>query len=267
MSAPRETSGSPLEPTPDEHAHDAQQTLSGSTDLDERNPAGPARWLFPRWTNRLVVVLLAAVGLTLLYSVGVAYFATEPRNVNVGYSPRQPVPFSHKTHAGQLKLDCRYCHNTVEQGAHAAIPPTRTCGNCHSGKQSDGAVPYAAVLADSQKLAPIRERLATGKSIPWVRVHDLPDFAYFDHSAHVNRGVGCVSCHGRVDRMEQVYQAEPLSMAWCLDCHRNPTPHLRPLDAITQMDWVPERDPTEVGREVHQQLNIKTSTNCSTCHR
>ena len=241
MSAPRETSGSPLEPTPDEHAHDAQQTLSGSTDLDERNPAGPARWLFPRWTNRLVVVLLAAVGLTLLYSVGVAYFATEPRNVNVGYSPRQPVPFSHKTHAGQLKLDCRYCHNTVEQGAHAAIPPTRTCGNCHSGKQSDGGGPYAAVGADRKKLAPSRESAATGKC--------------------------CGSCHGRVGRMEQVYQAEPLSMAWCLDCHRNPTPHLRPLDAITQMDWVPERDPTEVGREVHQQLNIKTSTKCSTCHR
>jgi c(7)-type cytochrome triheme protein len=226
-----------------------------------------ASWEFPRWTNRVVTVLAGVAGVTLLYGVAVAYFATEPRTVNVGYSPKQPVPFSHKTHAGKLKLDCRYCHNTVERSAHAAIPPTQTCGNCHSGSQGDGTVPFSSVLSTSPKLAPVRESLATGKSIPWVRVHDLPDFAYFDHSAHVNRGVGCVSCHGRVDRMDQVYQAQPLSMAWCLDCHRDPTPHLRPLDKITQMDWEPERDPVEVGREVHQQLNIKTSTNCSTCHR
>ncbi len=125
--------------------------------------------------------------------------------------PTQPVPYSHALHVGQLGMDCRYCHTGVEVAAAATIPPTQTCMNCHS-----------KVRANSEKLIPIRESYATGMPVPWIRVHDLPDYVYFDHSAHVRRGVGCVSCHGRIDTMEVVFQAEPLSMGWCLECHRNP---------------------------------------------
>ncbi len=145
------------------------------------------------------------------------------RATDVGYAPEQPVPYSHALHAGQLGIDCRYCHNTVETAAHAAVPPTQTCMNCH-----------AAIRKESEKLIPVRASYATGMPIPWVRVHDLPDYVYFNHSAHVRRGVGCVSCHGRVDTMEVVYQAEPLSMGWCLDCHRNPERHLRPVEFVTE---------------------------------
>jgi hypothetical protein len=116
-------------------------------------------------------------------------------------------------------------------------------------------------------LLEVRESQATGDPIEWERIHDLADYVYFDHSVHVNRGVSCVSCHGRVDKMEQVYQAEPLTMSWCLDCHRKPEPHLRPQEFITQMDWQPDEDPHELGTRLRQELNINPSTNCSTCHR
>ena len=225
------------------------------------------RFTFPTWVNRVVPGAFAAAGIGLLYLVAVGAYATSPETTNVGYSPKQPVPFSHKLHVGTLKMDCRYCHNTVDRAAHAAIPPTQTCVNCHSAANPDGTVATASIHATSVKLLPVRESQATGNPIDWVRVHDLPDFVYFDHSAHVNRGVSCVSCHGRVDRMEQVQQAEPLTMTWCLDCHRNPDPHLRPLEYITQLDWVPEADPAELGRALRQQMNINPSTNCSTCHR
>jgi hypothetical protein len=164
-------------------------------------------------------------------------------------------------------MDCRYCHNTVDKAAHAAVPPTQTCVNCHSSKNPDGTVPTSAVHAESAQLLGVRESQATGDPIPWQRVHDLADFVYFDHSAHVNRGVSCVSCHGRVDKMERVYQAEPLTMSWCLDCHRDPDPHLRPQEYITQLDWEPEEDPRELGSRIRSELNIQPSTNCSTCHR
>ena len=181
-----------------------------------------------------------------------------PDNSAIGYAPEQPVPYSHRVHAGDLDIDCRYCHTGVEETAFATIPPTQTCMNCHR-----------SILPDSEKLAPVRASHETGMPIEWVRVHDLPDFVYFNHSAHVRRGVGCVECHGRVDQMEVVWQAEALSMAWCLDCHRAPEDRLRPIEEITNMAWAPEdeRDRRRLGRELRQAYDINPPQDCSTCHR
>lgn len=225
------------------------------------------RFQFPPWLNRLVYAAGPLAGLGLLFAAGLWAYGTAPRTINVGYAPAQPVPYSHALHVGQLKMDCRYCHTTVDQAAHAAIPPTSTCGNCHSGTNPDGSVNTTAVHATSRRLLPVRESLATGQPVLWEKVHDLADFVYFNHSAHVNRGVGCVSCHGRVDKMDVVHQVQSLAMSWCLDCHRHPEPHLRPADKITDMEWQPDEDPEHVGAKLRQQYNIHPSTNCSTCHR
>lgn len=212
--------------------------------------------LFPKWLDRTrpLVGLLLFVGP--LYLVAGVYFAGSPRTTDAGYCPRQPVPFSHASHAGQLGLDCRYCHTTVEYAAFAALPTAAVCMNCHG-----------LIAADSERLLPVRESRITGRPVRWVRVHDLPDFVYFDHSAHVSRGVSCVSCHGRVDRMEQVTQVETLSMGWCLDCHRNPEPHLRPVEFVTDLGWVAAEDPLLLGRRLKEENNINPSVDCSTCHR
>jgi len=221
------------------------------------------RPLFPEWIDRtrpLAGVLLAVVP---LYLVAVVYYGGSPTTTDVGYRPEQPVAFSHALHPGELGLDCRYCHNTVERAAHAAIPPTATCLNCLS-----------QIATESPKLVLVRESFASasqqdpaGRPIPWVRVHDLPDYVYFDHSAHIARGVGCVSCHGRVDTMEQIYQVERLSMGWCLECHRNPEPHLRPQQFITDLDWTPDEDPVALGKRLRETNDINPSDDCSTCHR
>lgn len=212
--------------------------------------------LFPRWIDRarpLAGVLLVIVP---LYAVAMAYYGGSPQTTDVGYAPEQPVPYSHALHVGKLGLDCRYCHTNVETAAHAAIPSTEICMNCHQ-----------KVAPLSKKLELLRKTFAEGDSIHWVRVHDLPDYVYFDHSAHVNRGVGCVSCHGRVDQMEVVRQVERLSMGWCLECHRNPEPHLRPRDAITKMDWAPGENAAVLQAQLKEQYNTHPSTDCSTCHR
>lgn len=216
----------------------------------------PGFFVFPKWTNNLRTLIAAGAVLVPFYLVLLIAYGMSPRTTAVGYMPAQPVPYSHDLHVSQLGIDCRYCHTTVETAAFAAIPPTQTCMNCHQ-----------TIRADSPKLLPIRESHATGQPVPWVKVHDLPDYVYFDHSAHVARGVGCVSCHGRVDKMEVVYQAEPLSMAWCLDCHRAPERHLRPRDFVTQLDWVPAEDQLELGRRLRRENDINPSTDCSTCHR
>jgi hypothetical protein len=182
-----------------------------------------------------------------------------PQTTHLGYMPDQPVEYSHQVHVGQLGMDCRYCHTTVDKAGFAAIPPTQTCMNCH-----------VKILPDSPKMLPVRESYTTGKPIEWVKVHDLPDYVYFDHSAHVNKGVSCVSCHGRVDKMEKVYLAETLSMSWCLDCHREPEKHLRPVEHVTDLAWQPEVDQLELGRKLKEQYNIRDSkylTNCTVCHR
>jgi menaquinone reductase, multiheme cytochrome c subunit len=213
-------------------------------------------YIFPRWSNtiRPLATLLLAGGL--VYVVVLATDGLSGETTNVGYQPAQPVPYSHALHAGDLGIDCRYCHNTLEQGAFAAVPPTQTCMNCH-----------ALIRTQSPKLLLVRESYATGIPIPWVKVHDLPDYAYFNHSAHVTRGVACVSCHGRVDKMETVYQAEPLTMGWCLDCHRYPERFVRPLDQVTRMNWVPPEDQATLGRRLCETGDIRPSTDCSTCHR
>jgi hypothetical protein len=212
-------------------------------------------FVFPRWVNRLRPVL--AVGLigVPLYVIAVFVLAASPQTTDVGYAPVQPVAYSHALHAGELAIDCRYCHTGVEVAAHASVPPTQTCLNCH-----------ARIRATSDKLVAVRLSDVTDRPIEWLRVHDLPDYVYFDHSAHVRRGVGCVACHGRVERMEVVYQAEPLSMGWCLNCHRNPRPHLRPLDKVTDMIWTPA-GATPEERERAAALGVEPSTDCSTCHR
>ncbi|RMG01019.1 MAG: cytochrome C [Planctomycetota bacterium] len=216
------------------------------------------KFLLPQWVDRARPLFGLLLFGAPVYILGVAWFAADPQTVDVGYSPEQPVPFSHALHAGELGMDCRYCHTTVEKAATAAIPSTEICMNCHS-----------LIATDSPKLAPVRESFASGKPVPWVRVHDLPDFVYFDHSAHVTRGVSCVECHDRVDRMDRVYQAKTLRMGWCLECHRNPDPHLRPQEHITDLGWSPGSDEEKllIGREVRRKNNINPSTDCSTCHR
>ena len=205
------------------------------------------------WARPLAGVLLVVVP---LYLVGVAYYGGSPQTLAVGYQPEQPVPYSHAQHVGQLGIDCRYCHTTVETAAMAALPATSFCMNCHE-----------RIATDTANLLPVRESATSGSPIPWVRVHDLPDYVYFNHSAHVTRGVGCVSCHGRIDRMTKVSQVERLSMGWCLECHRHPEPHLRPRQLVTVMDWTPTEDPTVLGARLRTENNINPPTDCSTCHR
>lgn len=222
---------------------------------EERNPS-PRTPAFPTWLDNTVKIGGILVGVGALFVVGLLYYGIHPQAMDIGYQPEQPVPYSHALHAGELGIDCRYCHNTVETSAFASVPPTETCMNCHS-----------TVRPDSELLAPIRESHATGLPVEWVRVHDEPDFVYFNHSAHVTRGVGCVECHGRVDKMEEVYQAQPLSMAWCLSCHRAPETRIRPVDQVTNMDWIAPEDPQKYGEKLRLANDINPPTDCSTCHR
>lgn len=214
------------------------------------------RFIFPKWTNLLRPAVALGAGGGLIYVVLVVWFGFSPKTTDVGYAPEQPVPYSHALHVGQLGIDCRYCHTTVEKAAFAAIPPTQTCMNCHS-----------MIRTQSEKLTPVIRSNATGMPIEWIKIHDLPDYVYFNHSAHVSRGIGCVSCHGRVDTMEVVAQVETLSMGWCLDCHRAPEKHLRPVEFVTQLDWVPEEDQLALGRQLRETFNINPSVDCATCHR
>jgi hypothetical protein len=225
------------------------------------------RFVFPAWIDRTIPIAVVCAAGLLVYGSGLVAWGLSPSTLDIGYQPKQPVPFSHALHAGKLKMDCRYCHNTVEKAAFASIPATATCIKCHAGSDSNGAVTTVSIHSQSPKLLPVRESAASNKSVPWTKVHDLPDYAYFNHSAHVTRGVSCVSCHGRVDKMEEVVQVAPLSMAWCLDCHRNPAPHLRPPEKVTQLDWVPEESAVLLGARIKDQLHIESKTNCSTCHR
>ncbi len=224
---------------------------------NEESSGGVVRFVFPKWFNSLRDLAGIALVVTPLYIVVLYAYGNTPRTTDVGYAPKQPVAYSHALHVNELGIDCLYCHNTVDKTGHAAIPPTQTCMNCHTN-----------IRAQSEKLLPIREAHASGLPVEWVKVHDLPDYAYFNHSAHVRRGIGCASCHGRVDKMEVVEQVERLSMGWCLDCHRNPERHLRPLDQITNMAYeLTETEQLRVGQQLKEKYNINPSTDCSTCHR
>ncbi len=197
------------------------------------------------------VLLLGGAG-----TLGLVVYLAQPEVADTGYAPKQPVAYSHKLHAGDLGMDCRYCHYTVERSSYAAIPQTEVCMNCH-----------VRVKDTSPELQPVRDSYATGDPIPWVKIHRLPDYVYFNHQVHVTSGVSCKSCHGRVDQMIVVKQMEPLSMAWCLDCHRNPAAHIRPVEEITNLAWAPDRRPERIGAEIIAAKGIDPPDNCAACHR
>ncbi len=211
---------------------------------------------FPEWTNKvpLIILVVLVTGVTAVF--GFIWYYGSPKYTDVGYRPVQPVPYSHKLHATDLGIDCRYCHTSVEISPVSIIPPVQTCMNCHS-----------LILPESEKLRPIRDSFTSGQPVEWIRVHNLPDYVYFNHSAHVNKGVGCFTCHGNINEMEVVTQREPLSMSWCLDCHRDPGPNLRPMSEITNMLWTPPADLEALSAQLIAELNINPSEDCSICHR
>ena len=216
-----------------------------------------SRFLFPRWTNQILPFLIVTAAIAPLYGAFVVAYGFSPKTIDVGYQPVQPVPYSHAVHVGKLGLDCRYCHSTVDRAAFAAIPPTQTCLNCHT-----------QIHRESPLLEPIRASYESGLPVEWIKVHKLPDYSYFNHSAHVNRGVGCVECHGRVDQMAVVYRFSPMAMGWCLECHRAPVDRLRPVAQMTNMSWDQKVEMTPAERESLIKLyHINPSANCSTCHR
>lgn len=258
--------------------------------------------MFPKWANYLLPLIVVSVLAGATTVPPLVMYGGSAETLNVGYQPDQPVPYSHAVHVGQLGMDCRFCHTTVEDASFAAIPPTQTCISCHApGTNPETGIDTGmpGVHQASLNLRPVWESYFTGEAVPWTKVHDLADYAYFNHSAHVNKGVGCVSCHGRVDKMggagtddaiAGVYQAQNLSMGWCLECHRSPEKHLRPLDQITSMDWSPlydervkdaiakgeldEKDEQAAQLWLGTQLKKKYEINnpaymqsCSTCHR
>jgi hypothetical protein len=243
-----ETKGESRLAPENQDSHQGQNTESGANQTNH--------FVFPKWTNYLreLSAVLALGGL--VYAVVLITGGFSPESNAIGYAPEQPVPYSHALHAGELGIDCRYCHTGVETTAKATIPPTATCMNCH-----------ASVKTESEKLALVRESYKTGEPIPWVRVHDLPDYAYFNHAGHIQSGVSCVSCHGRVDRMVVVEQVEALTMGWCLECHRNPDEHLRPKEFVTDLDWTPDVPAAQLGAELRKQHEINPSVDCATCHR
>jgi len=193
--------------------------------------------------------------LSALVPLGVWYFFS-PEFTDVGYQPVQPVPFSHALHAGEMSMDCRYCHATVERADVAMVPPTQTCMNCHQ-----------LVGRDKETLALVRDSAANGEPISWIRVHEVPDYAYFPHRSHISAGVGCSTCHGDIRSMERVRQVEPLSMGWCLDCHRSPEGALREPSEITNTVWVPPPDQAQRGARLREERMLAPPVDCSGCHR
>ena len=212
--------------------------------------------IFPEWANKIPLYFAVGGPIASVLLVGGVWYYASPEYTDVGYRPKQPVPYSHKLHVGELGLDCRYCHASVEVSPVANIPPTQVCMNCHK-----------FIARESASLEPIRESESSGMPMQWVRVHNLPDFAYFDHRPHLRAGVACVTCHGRLDQMEVVRQVEPLSMSWCLDCHRNPAPHLRPAEQVTNMRWLPPENQLELAMNIIEKKRISPPEDCSGCHR
>jgi hypothetical protein len=211
--------------------------------------------LFPPWTNTATYVVLGAVGVALAGAVTLPILFARTPDATGTYDPvLQPIQFDHRHHVRDDGIDCLYCHEDAERSPYAGVPAAERCMGCHN-----------QIWNDSRLIAPLRDSVESGRPIPWQRVHSLPDFVYFDHSVHVHRGIGCVSCHGRVDEMAAVYQVHRLSMSWCLDCHRDPAPNLRPRDRITSMTWAPD-GPDQL-RRLAEQYRPRSLTHCSTCHR
>ncbi len=214
--------------------------------------------LFPKAANQIAKASLAlATGGALLALVLVMVVIPRSSMVTRQREAReQPVPFYHLHHVGGMGIDCRYCHTAVDKSASAGIPPTKTCMNCHR-----------QIFKDSPTLEPVRASFRSDTSIPWVRVHDLPDFVYFNHSVHVNKGVGCTTCHGPVDKMSFVWQEKSLLMEWCLDCHRAPERYLRPRSEVYSTSYRPPANQLELGRRLAAEYKVRSLTSCSTCHR
>ncbi|HZM04512.1 MAG TPA: cytochrome c3 family protein [Candidatus Saccharimonadales bacterium] len=214
--------------------------------------------IFRRSSNTLArTTLIGGAGALfgLVWATYAAYWA--PWTTRVGVAIEQPVPFSHKHHVQDDGIDCRYCHTSVEKSGFAGIPPTETCMTCHS-----------QLWREASLLEPVRHSLATGTRLRWNRVHDLPDFVFFNHSIHVAKGVGCSTCHGRVDEMPLVFKQESLYMKWCLDCHSDPARFIRPKAQVFNMDWQPKNQDI-VGKQLVNAYHVHTTqlTDCSMCHR
>lgn len=215
--------------------------------------------VFHRSSNTLARLSIVT-GVALLASsvlIG-SNLSRSPYVTHVGAPIDQPVPFSHKHHVKELGIDCRYCHSTVENSAVASVPPTHTCMSCHS-----------QVWTNSPLLAPIRESYLNGTPVQWNKVYDLPDFVYFNHSIHVQKGIGCNTCHGPIHEMNITYKAQPLSMSWCLDCHRQPEKYIRPREEVFNYNYQPPANQMELGKKLVQEYHIQKGqlTNCSICHR
>jgi Cytochrome c7 and related cytochrome c len=213
--------------------------------------------VFGRGANSLARFTLVGtvLGLGLLFVVAELYVRS-PYITAVGQPVEQPVPFSHKHHVADDGIDCRYCHTTVETSAFAGMPSTQTCMNCHS-----------EIWAQSPVLEPVRNSFLDGEPLQWNRVHNLPGFVYFNHSIHVDKGVGCSTCHGQVDQMPLTFKAESMQMSWCLDCHQNPAAFLRPRDQVFSMAWQPPANQLQLGQELMTAYHVQSKISCSTCHR
>ena len=214
--------------------------------------------IFPKWSNTLPLqVVVAFFLLGGAATLGMTYYFT-PKYTRVGYQPKQPVAFDHSLHVGQLGMDCRYCHTYVDRSEHSNVPDAGTCMNCHS-----------MIKTDSPALGPIRASFESGEPVPWVRVHKTPDYVFFNHSVHVNRGISCVECHGQVNEMREVFHAKSLSMDFCLSCHRNPEKKIRPLDKVFDLDWREEslRLQIEKGKKRVHDWKVTPPESCSGCHR
>ena len=203
---------------------------------------------------RLTLVILAAGGGGTIG--GLLLWARTPYARNMQAPIEQPLQFDHRHHTRDEGIDCRYCHNTVDKSPFAGLPPTQLCMNCHS-----------QVWNKSPILEPVRKSFIEDKPMVWNRVYKVPEFVYFNHAIHVNKGVGCVTCHGRVDTMAAVEKVSTLTMSWCLDCHRDPNKNLRPVEEVTNMTWQPEGDPVEVAHVLAEKNDVHTRTSCTTCHR
>jgi hypothetical protein len=213
--------------------------------------------IFHPSTNTLAKVsILGALIIAGALGAVVTEISSSPYVTRAQDAREQPVPFSHKHHVSGLGIDCRYCHTSVETSAFAGIPPTKTCMTCHS-----------QIWVDSPMLEPVRESFRTDTSLEWTRVHDLADFVYFNHSIHVKKGVGCDTCHGRVDQMPLTWKEETLQMEWCLECHRAPEQFVRPREEVFNYDYVPPVDQLTLGRELVEKYDIQKLDNCSVCHR
>ncbi len=216
--------------------------------------------VFPRWTNAVARVTLAGglLSAPLILWFCMMYIRSS-YGTDAGVVREQPIPFSHEHHVGVLGIDCRYCHQTVETSSYAGMPATKTCMNCHS-----------QIWVGSEMLKPVRDSYASGEPLHWDRVYNLPGFVYFDHSIHVQNGIGCSSCHGEVNKMPLTYQVPSLLMEWCLDCHRAPEKHVRPRECVFDMNYAQPADQKSLGAELCSEYKIASKnklTSCSVCHR